>query len=68
VCLARAKRARLSEITWRSHYFKLAQVRWTSLSEAEGLTWARVPGLCEFMRITMFVCALCAGLATLSSL
>jgi len=40
----------------------------SSLSEVEGLTWARVPGLSEFMRITMFICALCAGLITLSSL
>jgi len=56
----------LSEITWRNHSFKLAQARWTSLSEAKGLAWARVPGLSEFIRIAMFVCALCVGLATLS--
>ena len=55
-----------SEITWRSHCFKLTQVRWTSLSEAKGLAWATVPGLSEFMRIAMFVCALCVGLATFS--
>ena len=39
---------------------------WTSLSEAKGLAWARVPGLNEFMRIAMFVCALCFSLSTLS--
>jgi len=29
--------------------FKLAQARRTSLSEAGGLAWARVPSLSEFM-------------------
>ena len=46
--------------------FKLAQARWISLSEAEGLAWARVPGLSEFMRISMFVCACVCDLATFS--
>ena len=41
-------------------------MRWTSLSEAEGLAWARVPGLSKFMRFPMFVCACMCGLATFS--
>jgi len=49
VKLARANRARLSEITWGSPCCKLTQARWTSLSEAESLAWARGPGLSEFM-------------------
>jgi len=40
----------------------LAQARWTSLSEADGLAWVIVPGLNELLRIAMFVCALWAGL------
>jgi len=56
VWLAQARGSRLSEITWWCYYIMLAQARWTSLSEAEGLAWARVPGLSEFMWITMFVC------------
>ncbi|QCD96424.1 hypothetical protein DEO72_LG6g1127 [Vigna unguiculata] len=66
VWLAQARGSRQSKITWRSHCFKLAQARWTSLSKANGLIWVRVPGLSEFMRIAMFVCALYVGLATLS--
>jgi len=55
--LAQARGSRLSETTWCGHCFMLTQARQTSQSVAEGLAWARVPCLSEFMRITMFVCA-----------
>ena len=57
--LAQARGARLSETTWCSHCFMLAQARWTSLSEADGFAWARVPGLSENIVGSMsFVCSL----------
>ena len=37
----------------------LAQVRWVSLSEVDGLAWARVPGLSENTTGSMsFMCCL----------
>ena len=39
--LAQARESRLSEITCVCGCFKLAQATQTSLSEAEGLAWAR---------------------------
>jgi len=57
VQLAQARESRLSEITCNCGCFKLAQARRTSLSEAEGLAWARGPSLSEFMRIIVFLCA-----------
>jgi len=37
----------------------LAQARWTNLSEADGLAWARVPGLSMITAGSMsFVCCL----------
>ena len=68
VWLAQARGSCLSEITWCSHCFKLAQARRTSLSEAEGLAWARVLGLSEFMRIVHVCVCLCVwfGYFTLS--
>ncbi|QCD93532.1 hypothetical protein DEO72_LG5g1607 [Vigna unguiculata] len=53
-----ASRARLSEMVWCNHYYTLAQVRRVSLSEADGLAWARVLGLSENVVNSMFVCAL----------
>jgi len=67
VWLAQARESRLSEITWCGHCFKLAQARWASLSEAEGLAWASVPSLSDFMRVNMFTCAFLCDLAVLSS-
>jgi len=45
--LVQASRARLSEMMYYSYYFTLAQARWASLSEADGLAWAKVLGLRE---------------------
>jgi len=51
--------ARLSEIMCRNHCFKLTQARWTSLSETDGLAWARAPGLSKSIADSMsFVCCL----------
>ena len=66
VWLTPARGSRLSEITWWCYCFKLAQARWASLSETEGLAWARVPGLSEFMRIAMLCVLACVGLTSLS--
>jgi len=43
VQLAQARESRLSEITCVCGCSKLAQATRTSLSEAEGLAWARGP-------------------------
>ena len=58
VWLAQARGSRLSEMMCWCCCFKLALARWASLSEAEGLAWARVPSLSEFMRnsILMYAC------------
>jgi len=39
---------------------------WDSLSETEGLAWAKVLGLSEFMQIAMLCDLACVGLATFS--
>jgi len=55
--LAQASRARLSEMMYCSYCFTLAQARWASLSEADGLAWAKVLALSECAMYPMLVCA-----------
>jgi len=55
VWFAQARRARLSEMWWWSHYWTLAHVRWGGLSEANGLAWANSSSLSEYTTSFMFV-------------
>jgi len=54
--LAQASRARLNEMMYCSYYFTLAQAKWASLSEADGLAWVKVLGLSECVMYSMIVC------------
>jgi len=45
LCVLGERGSRLSEMMCCSHYFRLAQARWISLSEADGLAWANTVGL-----------------------
>ena len=58
------KMAHLSEKRWCNHCFMLTQARWTSLSDPDGLAWARVLGLSELLRISMLACACVGGVWT----
>ncbi|QCD86334.1 hypothetical protein DEO72_LG3g855 [Vigna unguiculata] len=53
--LSEARRAHLSEMKWYSHCYTLAQARWVSLSEADSLAWAKIPGLSENDAFSIFV-------------
>ena len=54
MCVERTEGS-LSEMKWYSHCSTLAQARWVSLSEADGLAWAKIPGLSENDALSMFV-------------